>query len=82
MAKGRVDGNSDMIMIKITVIGTLRSMPEMPQITPQMANVRNTTSGLMFNVSPINFGSTKLPTTNCIAPTIARTKKPGVNSPN
>ena len=37
---GFVSGNSDRIMIKITVIGTLSNIPVTPHITPQTASVK------------------------------------------
>jgi hypothetical protein len=82
MANGRVPGNSDIIIIIITVIGTLNSIPGIPQITPHITKERKTTSGLIFKERPINRGSTRFPIINWMAPTIARTNIPGVNSPN
>ncbi len=52
------------IKIIITVIGTERIIPMIPQIAPHTLKERITTNELMFKEFPIIFGSKKLPTNN------------------
>ena len=61
MEKGRVFGNLENIIIMITVIGTQRTIPIIPQIEPQKARDIIITKGLIFNESPINLGSKIFP---------------------
>ena len=53
-----------MIMI-MTVIGTHRNMPGIPQTEPHRPRESNMTIGLRLSLLPINFGSIRLPTQNC-----------------
>ena len=69
-------------MIMATVIGTLRSIPVIPQSDPQRAKERIATNGLIFSVFPINLGSTKLPTSVAIVPAPNKMIRKGTNSPN
>src|SRR6056297_2437206 len=57
MAIGRVAGISDNIIINITVIGTLKNNPIIPQMAPQNASPKIIINGLMFNESPVSLGS-------------------------
>ena len=70
------------MMINATVIGTLSSIPVMPQSEPQSAKERMATNGLMLSVFPIKRGSTKLPTNVATVPTPNRIIRNGTNSPN
>jgi len=53
----RVAGIFAKIIFMITIIGTERSIPVIPQIVHQKARARIITSGLKFNLFPTNFGS-------------------------
>jgi hypothetical protein len=65
-----------------TVIGTLKNIPTIPQIDPQIAKESIATSGLMLSVLPIRRGSTKLPINIATVPTPNKMIKNGTNSPN
>ena len=62
IATGRVFGNSEKMMMVITVMGTLKIIPVTPQIVPQNAKAKMVTKALMFMVFPISFGSRMFPT--------------------
>lgn len=62
-AIGRVVGNPDNRISIMTVIGTLKAIPTIPQIAPQTDNEIKTTRGLKFNELPMIFGSSRFPTT-------------------
>ena len=62
MAMGLVFENSENTIIKITVKGTLRNIPAMPQILPQMASDNITTKGLKLSELLIKRGSRIFPT--------------------
>src|ERR1700752_1947212 len=55
MATQRVARKFDKIMTRITVRGTQRKAPTIPQIEPQMIKEMITVKGLRFNVSPMTF---------------------------
>ena len=63
-------------------MGTLSNIPVIPHKVPQTAKDKIATSGLIFNVFPINRGSTRLPINNTIVPTPNSTMRNGINSPN
>ena len=48
-------------MIMITVMGTLKNIPVIPQITPQKERAIIVTKGLTFKELPMSFGSIMLP---------------------
>ncbi len=50
----------------MTVIGTDKNIPRIPQSCPQTANAIKITKGLKFNELPKNLGSIKLPTINWV----------------
>lgn len=52
------------IIIIITVIGTDKNIPNIPQMAPQSAKAIRMTKGLRFRDFPRNLGSTILPITN------------------
>ena len=54
-------------MTIITVIGTQRNIPGMPQIVPHSPSESKITIGLRFKRLPIKRGSSKLPMQNWIA---------------
>ena len=60
IAMGFVFENLAKMMIRITVIGTLTTIPMIPQMVPQTAKASTATSGLIFKESPMIFGSMKL----------------------
>ena len=57
----------DKTMTRITVSGTQRNAPTIPQIEPQMIKEMITVNGLRFSVSPMTFGSTTFPISCAIA---------------
>lgn len=63
-------------------MGTQINMPGMPQMLPQNANANNTVSGLKFILLPIQYGSTKFPMINCMAPTAANIQKEAAKPSN
>ena len=62
----------------ITVIGTQRNIPGIPQIEPHRPSENNMTIGLRFRRLPINRGSIKLPMENWIH---VRTDATMINGP-
>ena len=61
----------------MTVIGTLKNIPVIPQIEPQIDSANSVAKELMFNVLPISFGSTTLPIKTWIKPTVSKMSKNG-----
>ena len=57
----RVERKLDKTITKMTVNGTQRNAPTMPQSDPQTINAMMTVRGLKLRVSPITFGSTIFP---------------------
>ncbi len=68
MAIDLVRGNSEKMIISITVNGTLRNIPAIPQILPHKARESITTSGLRLSEFPIKRGSRILPINSCMKP--------------
>ena len=60
-AIGRVRGKCANTIIAITVIGTQRNIPEIPQIAPHTAREARVANGLMLSEAPIIIGSRRLP---------------------
>lgn len=58
---GRVCGKWDRIITAITVIGTQRNIPGIPQREPQRPRDRRITRGLKLSELPSKRGSRKLP---------------------
>ena len=52
------------MIIAITVSGTHKNMPTIPQILPQRAKERITTRGLIFRELPVSRGSIMFPIIN------------------
>ena len=55
------------MIIMITVIGTQRNMPGMPQTEPHNPRESKMTIGLRLSRLPISLGSSRLPMQNCTA---------------
>ena len=64
IAMGLVLGNSEKVIIRIAVNGTLKNIPAIPHMLPHIASDNITTSGLKFNELAINLGSRILPMEN------------------
>lgn len=64
-ATQRVESNWAHIMYIATNIGTLKNIPAIPHIMPQNTRFINMASVDMFNVFPVNFGSSKFPKIIC-----------------
>mgnify|MGYP006062691979 CR=1 FL=1 len=82
MAIDLVDSNCDKIIKITTVIGTLITIPVVPQIIPQKTSDKILNNGLIFIELPSHLGSIKLPIITCIEPTINRTVNAIEKSPN
>ena len=67
------------MIIIMTVIGTQRNMPGMPQIEPHRPRESRITIGLRLSLLPINLGSIRLPTQNC---TPVRTNRVTMKGPS
>ena len=61
MAIGRVWGKWERMITAITVMGTHRNMPGIPQSVPQSPSDKRITKGLRFSELPSKRGSRKLP---------------------
>ena len=66
IAMGFVCGRLERMMLAITMIGTQRNIPAIPQMLPQKASEMIITKPLIFIDLPISFGSITFPIRNCV----------------
>ena len=79
---GLVDSNFDKIIFIITIIGTDKSIQITHHIAPHNHNESNITSGLKFNLLPINLGSITFQISICIQIKIETKAKSKALKPN
>ena len=81
-ATGRVRGKWAKMIMAITVMGTQRNIPGIPQIEPHTASETRVAKGLMLSEDPIIIGSRKLPMKTWMTARLGVTMRKGTTVSN
>ena len=81
-AIARVRGKWAKTIMAITVMGTQRNIPGIPQIEPHTASETSVAKGLMLSEDPISIGSRKLPMKTWMTARLGVTMRKGTKVSN